>query len=516
MNKEKLVDVNWIERDIMDSVARGQKIITRYPPEPNGYMHIGHAKAFYLDHSLSRKYGGRVNLRFDDTNPEKEDMRYVTAMQRDIKWLGLDWDELLFASDYYEQLYEMAQALIKKGLAYVDFSTPDELKSQRGSLTQPGIESKYRNTPIDVNLAEFAKMRAGNYPDGHCVLRAKIDMSSGNMNMRDPVIYRIMRVPHYRTGTDWLIYPLYDFAHPLSDAIEGISHSICSLEYDDHRPLYDWFIENAFPKGQNSGAGVTPAPRQFEFSRLNIEQTIMSKRYLKVLVDEGVVDGWDDPRMPTISGMRRRGYPPQAIMDFVASTGVSRTPMTVPLSALEFYVRQHLDKSAPRISVVFNPLKIRIKRLDATIEEFFIERDDFSENPPAGWKRLTVGGVVRLREFINIKCIAIGFIDCTNPSCHECNYLECIETDEKHVGIIHWVNKNDAIKITVNKFEPLLHKGIALVEENINKDSKKTMWSLAHPDIEKIDGAFQAIRRGFFIRDNDGTYNKIVGLKEGY
>jgi len=498
MNKEKLVDVNFIERDIIESVARGQKIITRYPPEPNGYMHIGHAKAFGINRTLALKYNGTTNLRFDDTNPEKEDMKYVDAMKRDLLWLGLEWEQLLFASDYYEQLYAMAQTLINKGLAYVDFSTAEQIKQERGGLTTPGINSRFRETPIKTNLAEFKKMRDGKYPDGHCVLRAKIDMKTGNMNMRDPVIYRIQRVPHYRTGTDWLIYPLYDFAHPLSDAIENISHSNCSLEFQDHRPLYDWFIQHAYPPGH------VVAPRQFEFSRLNIEQTIMSKRYLKQLVDEGVVDGWDDPRMPTISGMRRRGYPPEAIMEFVASTGVSKTPTTVPLSALEFYVRQHLDKSAPRISVVFQPLKIRVQRLDSTIEEFFIERDDFSENPPTGWKRLTIGGVVRLREFINIKCVAV----------HD-GYLECIETTEKHMGIIHWVDATNHVKITVNDYTPLLHSGTSLDWENINRDSKKTYTALAHPDIKKIKGAFQAIRRGFYIKDGK-SYNKIVGLKEGF
>jgi len=499
MEKTKLIDVNWIERDIMDSVARGQKIITRYPPEPNGYMHIGHAKAFGINRTLALKYNGTTNLRFDDTNPEKEDMKYVDAMKRDMLWLGLEWEQLLFASDYYEQLYAMAQTLINKGLAYVDFSTAEQIKQERGGLTTPGINSRFRETPIKTNLAEFAKMRAGDYSDGHCVLRAKIDMESGNMNMRDPVIYRIQRVPHYRTGTDWLIYPLYDFAHPLSDAIENISHSNCSLEFQDHRPLYDWFIQHAFCGGDN----LSPVPRQFEFSRLNIEQTIMSKRYLKQLVDEGVVDGWDDPRMPTISGMRRRGYPPQAIMEFVASTGVSKTPTTVPLSALEFYVRQHLDKSAPRISVVFNPLKIKIRNGNNPPIEHYIERDDFSENPPEGWKRLTVGGVVRLRQFMNIKCIAV----------HD-DYLECIQTDEMHTGIVHWLD-SDAVEIAVNEFEPLLHCGTSLVEENINRNSKRTITALAPAVINQIDGAFQAIRRGFYIKDGN-SYNKIVGLKEGF
>jgi len=489
--------MDFIEKAVAESAAQGQKIITRYPPEPNGYMHIGHAKAFYIDWHLAKKYGGFTNLRFDDTNPEKEDMEYVDAMKQDITWLGLDYEQVLFASDYYEQLYKMAQVLINKGLAYVDFSTPEQIKKDRGGLGIKGKDSPYRNTDVKTNLAEFKNMRDGKYPDGHCVLRAKIDMSSGNMNMRDPVIYRILRVPHYRTGDAWIIYPLYDFAHPLSDAIENISHSICSLEYEDHRPLYDWFIEHAW-EGKSR-------PRQFEFSRLNIEQTVMSKRFLKKLVEDGVVDGWDDPRMPTISGMRRRGYPPVAVLDFVASTGVSKNPMTVPLSALEFYIRAHLDKAAPRLSVVFDPIKIKVGK-----KEFYIEKDDFSKSPPPGFKRLTPGGVVRLRELVNVKCVGV----------HE-DYLECVETEEKQRGVIHWVDVSTAVPVTVNEFKPLLFTGTALADDNINHNSKKTTTAFAEPKILDTKETFQAIRKGFYIRDAKEkgeriTLLKTVDLKSGF
>ena len=518
---DKLENTNFIERDIIESIARGETIITRYPPEPNGYMHIGHAKAFYLDWLMAKKYGGYTNLRFDDTNPEKEDMEYVNAMQRDMKWLGLEWKQVLFASDYYEQLYEMAQSLIKKGLAYVDFQTADEIKENRGNLQSPGIESPYRATSAEVNLAEFAKMRAGDYPDGHCVLRAKIDMSSGNMCMRDPVIYRIMRVPHYRTGTKWLIYPLYDFAHPLSDAIEGITHSICSLEFEARRPLYDWFIEHAW-QGKSR-------PRQFEFSRINIEQTVMSKRYLKKLVDAGRVDGWDDPRMPTISGLRRRGYPPGAIIDFVASTGVSRTPMTVPLSALEFYVRSHLDKSAPRINIVFNPIKVII--INDNNREVLIEADDFSETPPKGWKRLSPvntesNGTVRLRELYIIK-----FERAIKDKKGQIKHLECTMVENsrsgndtsgiKPNGTIHWVNSAEGVSVIVNEFFPLLKQGTSLDENNFTEITKVTTTAIAEPKIFEISETFQAVRKGFFIKDPTSSpkkiiINKTVGLKEGW
>lgn len=543
-------NTNWIERDIIESRARGISIITRFPPEPNGYMHIGHAKAVALDFFLAKKYGGYMNLRFDDTNPEKEDMHYVDAMINDLKWLGIEWKNLYFASDYYEALYEMARGLIKRGLAYVDFSTADELGKNRGTLTSPGTESKWRNTGVDENLELFAQMRAGRFDDGHCVLRAKIDMAHGNMNMRDPVMYRILREPHYRTGTKWVIYPLYDFAHPLSDAIEGITHSMCSLEYDDHRIIYDWYIENAFDKKfLLKDADKKTRSRQFEFSRLNIEQTIMSKRHLKRMVDEKVVDGWDDPRMPTISGMRRRGYPAAAIMDFVAGTGVSRTPMTVPLSALEYYVRTHLDKTAARVAVVFDPIRVMIKNYDKAAnevlhiannphdesagtheihfgKELYIDGQDFSLAPPKGYKRLMVGGTVRLRGAYIIKCERVvtkgdGGIDYL-----ECTYFENSKSGDDKSGIkpdgtIHFVAAADATEVTVNEYLPLLKQGLALDEANINRDSKIVRKGMAEPFIKQCKDAVQFVRKGFYILDRTGNgnnlvFNKTVGLKEGF
>ncbi|MCL2570130.1 MAG: glutamine--tRNA ligase [Firmicutes bacterium] len=538
MEKESL---NFIERDIIESVARGQAIITRYPPEPNGYMHIGHAKAFGLDYWMAKKYGGYTNLRFDDTNPEKEDMEYVDAMMLDMKWLGLTWKNLLFASDYYEDLYKMAQTLIKKGLAYVDFQTADEISKNRGTLTSPGIDSPFRNTGIQENMELFQKMRDGEFADGHCVLRAKIDMAHGNMNMRDPVMYRIMREKHYRTGDTWCIYPLYDFAHPLSDAFENISHSICSLEYDDHRIIYDWYITNCLE--------MKNPPRQFEFSRLNIEQTIMSKRYLKKLVDSRVVDGWDDPRMPTISGMRRRGYPAQSIMDFVMSTGVSRTPMTVSLGALEYYVRTHLDKAATRVSVVFNQVKVIITNYDKGVEkleiannphdesagkheihfgrELYIDGDDFALVPPPKYKRLIAGGTVRLRGAYIIKCDRVVQDKKGGISHLECTYYPESKSGSDTSGIkpdgtIHFVESSQAVEITVNEFFPLLREGTSLEDENINKDSMVVHKALAEGYIKnvKLGQPLQFVRKGFYMMDKNSNkdemiFNMTVGLKEG-
>ena len=553
MKKESL---NFIEREVAEAAERGQQIITRYPPEPNGYMHIGHAKAFWLDYILAKKYGGYTNLRFDDTNPAKEDMEYVDAMQRDMKWLGLEWRQVLFASDYYEQLYSMACDLIKKDLAYVDNQSADEITKNRGSLSTPGANSPYRNRTTKENLELFTKMRDGAFPDGHCVLRAKIDMASGNINMRDPVMYRIDGTEHYRLGKRWVIYPLYDFAHPLSDAMEGISHSICSLEYEDHRPLYDWFIEHAFDKKYLSGTLAPEViknykkPLQLEFSRLNIEQTVMSKRFLKKLVDEGVVDGWDDPRMPTISGMRRRGYPAKAIMDFVASTGVSKTPMSVPLLALEFYVRNHLEPIAPRVSVVCNPIKIvitnyekgQVEKLNIANHpnnpemgahemyfgrEIYIDGGDFMEISPPKYKRLTVGGIVRLRGAYIIKCEKVVYNKDMSISHLECTYYENSKSGEdksgiKPAGTIHFVEATTATQITVHEYLPLLISGTQLVQENINYNSKIVSGALAEPYIKTVSrkSAFQAVRNGFYVLDKSAGHDKLVlcktvGLREG-
>jgi len=541
MEKENKESLNWIERDIIETVASGRSIVTRFPPEPNGYPHVGHTKASIVNFMFAEKYGGYMNLRMDDTNPEKEDMHYVETFVDNLTWLGVKWKNLLFASDYYEQLYKMAEGLIDKGLAYVDFQSPDEMSKNRGDFKTPGKESPYRNTTPTENMKLFKEMRAGKFPDGHCVLRAKIDMSHPTMTMRDPAIYRIMRAEHYRTGNKWCIYPMYDFAHCLSDAIEGITHSCCSLEFANNQELYNWFIDNAWT-GKSK-------PRQFEFGRMNIEQTVMSKRYLKQFVDDKIVDGWDDPRMPTISGMRRRGYPPEAIKDFVISTGLSRTNMTVPLGALEFYVRSHLDKSATRASVVFNPIKILITNYKGKPEklpvvnnpncesgetheqyfgsELYIDGEDFAVNPPPKWKRFTEGGTIRLKGAYIIKCEKVITNKDGTIKHLECTYYENSKSGHdvsgiKPNGVIHYVEATTAIPITVNEYLPLLKEGIGLEEENINRDSKINHKAFAEPYIKEVKNTFQAVRKGYYTldkkisKDNDLVFIKTVGLKEGF
>ena len=402
---------NFIEDIINNDLECGKhsEIITRFPPEPNGYLHIGHAKRLCINFGMKEKYNGKCNLRYDDTNPAKEDVEYVDSIKKDIEWLGFKWDAELYASDYFDRMYECAVLLIKKGLAFVCDMTSEEIRENRGTLTTPGKNSPYRDRSIEENLDLFSRMKAGEFADGSKVLRAKIDMASPNINMRDPIIYRILRESHHRTGDKWCIYPMYDFAHPLEDAFEGITHSICTLEFEDHRPLYDWVKINC---------GFDPGPRQIEFARLNMNRTIMSKRYLKKLVDEGFVDGWSDPRMPTLSGMRERGYPPEAIRDFCERVGVAKANSEVNTAMLEFCVRENLNANADRAMVVKDPIKMIIEGADNETylvennpnaeekeyhnvtfsNELFIERDDFMIDPPPKYKRLVVGGTVRLRN----------------------------------------------------------------------------------------------------------------------
>lgn len=522
--------MNFIEEGLAKAQARGQAIILRYPPEPNGYMHIGHAKAFSISYGMRCQYHGKANLRFDDTNPSKESMHFVENIKKDLDWLGIKYDQVCFASDYYEKLYQCAVHLIKNGWAYVDDSSMDEIKALRGELGVPGKESPYRNRSVAENLDLFARMRAGEFPDGSRVLRAKIDMQSPNMNMRDPVLYRINRQTHYRTGDSWCIYPMYDFAHSLSDYIEHISNSLCSLEFEDHRPLYNWCIAHC--QGALPDLPAIP-PEQYEFSRLNIERFVMSKRWLKKFVDEGLVSGWDDPRMPTISGMRRRGYPASAIMQFVASTGVTKNVMTVPMSALEYYLRTELDKIAVRVAAVENPLKVKIINYNKTetftvannphdeaagthpmtfSPEIYIDGDDFADNPPPKYKRLTVGGVVQLRGAYKIKCLR-----------RVADYLECEITDEKAKGVIQYVDAATAVPATMREFAPLLKAGIAISEDNINRDSLHTKtgyvekWLAEHVDLAT---KYQFVRKGYYVLDQqaDGTlvFNKTISLREGY
>ncbi len=412
-------------KDIIDEDVKNNKndgrVHTRFPPEPNGYLHIGHAKAICLDFGLAADYGGLCNLRFDDTNPTREEVEYVRSIEEDIRWLGFDWgDRLYYASDYYDQLYEYAVDLIKKGKAYVDDLSADEIREYRGTLTKPGRESPYRNRSVDENLALFKRMRAGDFPDGFSVLRAKIDMASGNLNMRDPVIYRILKANHHRTGDKWCIYPMYDWAHGQSDSIEGITHSVCTLEFEDHRPLYDWFVEQL---------GIF-APRQIEFARLNMTYTVMSKRKLLQLVEEGQVNGWDDPRLPTLCGLRRRGYTPESIRNFLDRIGVAKRDSIVDVALLEHTLRVELNKSAQRVMAVLRPLKVVIENYpEDQVEELdcvnnpedssmgtrkvpfsrvlYIEREDFREDPPKKFYRLTPGREVRLRYAYFIKCVDV-------------------------------------------------------------------------------------------------------------
>jgi glutaminyl-tRNA synthetase len=524
--------MDFIEEAVTESAANGQKIIVRYPPEPNGYMHIGHAKAFGISYGVKCRHNGTANLRFDDTNPSKENMHYVENIIKDITWLGIKYDNIFYASDYYEKLYEFAVFLIKKGLAYVDDSTADDISAMRGTLNKAGVDSPCRNREVNENLILFEKMRKGVYADGGKVLRAKINMASPNMNMRDPVMYRINREKHYRTGDKWCIYPMYDFAHSLSDYLEHISHSLCSLEFEDHRSLYDWFIancKNAFPDLPEI------PPRQYEFSRLNIERFVMSKRWLKKFVDEGMVDGWDDPRMPTISGLRRRGYPAEAIREFTASTGISKNNMVVPISALEYYVRTHLDPIAVRVSVVSDPIKVIIvnypkgktekfkvannphnetagsHEIDFT-NEIYIDGGDFSASPPPKYKRLTVGGVVQLRGAYKIKCVK------QNADC-----LECEITDEKAKGVIQFVSCKTAKAAKIHELEPLLLAGTDITEENINRNSLRVINCYIEKwlaDTAAPETKFQFVRKGYYVLDcnshKEFIFNKTVGLKEGF
>ncbi len=466
-------------RDIIEEDLRtnkwGGRVHTRFPPEPNGYLHIGHAKSICLNFGLAQEYGGLCNLRFDDTNPTKEDVEYVQSIQEDVRWLGFDWeDRLYYASDYFEQLYQYAVQLIKMGKAYVCDLSAEEIKQYRGTLTEPGKESPYRNRSIEENLDLFERMRAGEFPDGSRTLRAKIDMTSGNLNMRDPVIYRILHATHHRTGDRWCIYPMYDFAHPLSDAIEGITHSICTLEFEDHRPLYDWFLDQL---------GIYH-PQQIEFARLNLSYTVLSKRKLLRLVQEGHVTGWDDPRMPTIAGMRRRGYTPEAIRDFCERIGVAKKNSIVDIALLEHCVREDLNKRAPRVMAVLRPLRVVIDNYpEGLVEEMeavnnpedpsmgtrkvpfsrvlYIERDDFREDPPKQFYRLAPGREVRLRYAYFIKCVDVV----KDPQTGEIVELHCTYDPTTRGGsapdgrkvraTLHWVSAAHAIPAEVRLYDRL-------------------------------------------------------------
>lgn len=531
-----------IEKDL-ETKKYGDKVYTRFPPEPNGYLHIGHAKSLCLNFLTAAKYGGKCNLRYDDTNPVKEDVEYVDAIEEDVKWLGLQWDKRLWASDYFDTMYDAAVELIKKGKAFVCDLTGEEIKEYRGTLTQPGKESPYRNRTVEENLRLFEEMKEGKYKDGEKVLRAKIDMASPNINMRDPIIYRIAHVSHHNTKDKWCIYPMYDFAHPIEDAIEGITHSICTLEFEDHRPLYDWVLREV-------GWWPTP-PQQIEFARLNLTNTVMSKRYLKALVENGTVDGWDDPRMPTIAGIRRRGYTPEAVRNFCEAIGVAKANSTVDISLLEHCVREDLKGRVESRNVVFDPVKVIITnypedktelceiennaqvpelgtRKVSFSRELWIDGADFMEEPPKKYFRLFPGNEVRLKGAYFITCTdvvknqdgTIKEIHCTyDPATRSGSGFE----GRKVKGTIHFVDAKTAVPVTVRQFDYLF-----LENENgemvTNPQTMKTSTAYAESSVADAESGdrFQFFRHGYFVADSKlhtadrPVFNEIVGLKSSW
>lgn len=535
MSEEK--SLNFIEEIVEEDLKSGRykSIATRFPPEPNGYLHIGHAKSICLNFGLAKKYGGTTNLRFDDTNPVTEDTEYVESIKDDVRWLGFEWANELYASDYFEKLYEFAVVLIKKGLAYVDDSTSEEIATQKGTPTTPGTRNAYAERTVEENLKLFTDMRAGKFGDGAKVLRAKIDMASPNMLMRDPILYRIKHAHHHRTGDAWCIYPMYDFAHGQSDSIENITHSICTLEFVPHRELYDWCISNLeiFPS------------HQYEFARLNMTYTVMSKRKLLQLVNEKHVSGWDDPRMSTISGMRRRGYTAEAIREFCDRIGVAKRENLIDVGLLEFCVREHLNKIALRRMVVFDPLKVVITNYPDTVEmlgsennpedaaagsreipfskELYIEREDFMENPPKKYFRLAPGQMVRLKSAYIIKCEEVVKDAAGNITEVKCTYIPESKSGSDTSGInvkgtLHWVSVAHAVTAEVRLYDRLFKVEDPANDEgdfkdHINKDSLTVIASAyAEPALlkDKADDRYQFIRKGYFILDKDSTPGKLV------
>ncbi|MGE5535842.1 MAG: glutamine--tRNA ligase/YqeY domain fusion protein [Acidobacteriota bacterium] len=533
---------NFIRDIVRADLAAGRvkSVVTRFPPEPNGYLHIGHAKSICLNFGLAQEFGGRCHLRFDDTNPAKEEQQYVDAIKRDVRWLGFDWGEHLHhASDYFDQLYEWAEDLIRAGKAYVDDQTQDEMRARRGTLTEPGQDSPFRNRSVDENLDLFRRMRAGEFPNGARVLRAKIDMASGNINLRDPVLYRILNAPHPRTGTTWHIYPSYDFAHGQSDAIEGVTHSACTLEFEDHRPLYDWFLDNL---------KVPSRPRQYEFARLNLTYTVLSKRVLTELVRGGHVSGWDDPRMPTLAGLRRRGVPAAAIRDFIKRVGVSKANSIVDVGMFDFSVREALNKTSLRRMAVLRPLKMVIENypdgqseeLEAVnhpddptagtrkirfARELYIEREDFMENPPKKFFRLSPGAEVRLRYAYFVKCHGVVKdakgdvveVRCTyDPATKGGNAPD----GRKVKATMHWLSAAHSLPAEVRLYGPLFAKPEPRSDENFAADlNQNSIEVLPDARIEpslldtQIEVPVQFERQGYFCRDRDSTPEKPVFIR---
>ncbi len=539
---------DFIDEDLSEGVY--SRVQTRFPPEPNGYLHIGHAKAICIDFGTSQKYGGSCNLRLDDTNPTKEDVEYVDAIMEDIKWLGFDWDNIYYASDYFDFIYECALRLIDKGLAFVDESSPEEIKAMRGTLTEAGVNSPYRDRPIEESRELFRRMTEGEFDEGAMVLRAKIDMASSNLNMRDPIIYRILKAHHHRTGDKWCVYPMYDFAHPLSDAREGVTHSLCSLEFENHRPLYNWVLE---------AADIENPPRQIEFARMNINYTLTSKRKCLKLVNDGLVSGWDDPRMATLCGMRRRGYPAEAVRAFVDKVGVSKAYSVIDFALLESCVRDYLNENADRAMAVLRPLKVVVdnypegkteeieveinpgkpelgKRSVIFSRELYIEQDDFNPNPPGKYFRLCPAKEVRLKGAYYLKYASHETDEDGNITCVHCTYdpeSRGGETPDgrKVKGTLHWVSAEHSAKAVVRLYDRLFNvenpsdeEGVSSFADNLNPDS---LTVLENCRIDKsllnvTEGTvFQFMRQGYFCVDKDSTpecpvFNRTAALKDSF
>ena len=549
--ENETVSKNFIEQEIDKDLAEGvyDHVATRFPPEPNGYLHIGHAKSILLNYGLAQKYGGTFNMRFDDTNPTKEKMEFVDSIKEDIQWLGADWeDRLYFASDYFDQMYEAAVLLIKKGKAYVCDLSPEQIREYRGTLTEPGKDSPYRNRSIEENLDLFERMKNGEFEDGSKVLRAKIDMASSNINMRDPIIYRVARMTHHNTGDKWCIYPMYDFAHPIEDAIEGITHSICTLEFEDHRPLYDWVVQEI---------GYERPPKQIEFAKLYLTNVITGKRYIKRLVDEGIVDGWDDPRLVTIAALRRRGFTPESIKSFMELVGVTKSNSSNDYAMLEYCIRNDLKPKAPRVMAVLDPIKLvidnypegQVEYLDAMVNmenpdlgyekvpferELWIDRDDFMEEPPKKYFRLFPGNEVRLMNAYFVKCVDFEKDENGKVTVVHCTYDPITKngtgfTGRKVKGTIHWVPVHHCKKVTARLYENLVDEEKGVYNEdgslNLNPNSLTVIEDCyVEPAIEKYKpgDSFQFVRNGYFCIDTkDSTddhfvFNRIVSLKSSF
>ena len=527
-----------IQSDIEGDVL-AQGVVTRFPPEPNGFLHIGHAKSICLNFGVSKQFGGTTFLRFDDTNPQKESEEFVESIKADVAWLGFSWGTLSHASDYFEQIYQYALDLISNGKAYVCSLDAEQMRISRGTLTEPGTNSPYRDRNVEENLDLFQRMRGGEFSDGEHIVRLKIDMASPNINLRDPAIYRIRHITHQRTGDEWCIYPMYDFTHCICDALEGISHSLCTLEFEDHRPLYDWVLDNI---------ELNYHPPQIEFSRLGLEYTVMSKRLLHRLVDEKLVSGWDDPRMPTIAGLRRRGVRAAAIRDFCARIGVTKQDNTVEMNLLDFCIRKDLESSAPRGMGVLEPLKVVLTNFQDDIElegpwhaqnadlgsrklpfsrELWIEQSDFSENPPGKWKRLSPGAIVRLRYAFIIRCDEVEYDGDGNVAQLKCTYFPDSKSGEdtsglKPKGVVHWVDAKQSVAVEVRDYDRLFNVPSPSAKtfiDDINAQSLTTFHAMVEPAIIALDDKhFQFERQGYFCKDSKlpRVFNKTVSLREGF